>query len=65
MRFFKYIQKTDVSLGQRTELSEKDVMKLNRMYNESCDGEIQTRSGVETVDRWIQILDFIEDMFGY
>lgn len=58
-----YFQKEDVKLGQRKGLSEKDVMKLNAMYEDVC-GNPDRTDQQRPPDHLHVIFKWIERTFG-
>lgn len=43
-------------------MSGKDVLKLNRMYSDPCHNYNDT--DVDQVNKWINVLNWVENMFG-
>lgn len=54
---------SDVKLGQRIAMSEKDVLKLNKMYSDPCHN--YRDSDVDHVEKWVNALEWVNSMFGF
>lgn len=73
--FFIYFQFESSNLGQRYELSEKDIMKINNMYSDQCNDDIvnitqlhyehiHTQSQSSFTDPYTASINFLASLFS-
>lgn len=49
-------------MGQRINMSDKDVLKLNKMYSDTCHN--YTDYDLDQVEKWVSVLDWLDNMFN-